>query len=186
MHLSTIITSIYNIPNASLDKIVQLSEEIKYPKKYLISEEGTIKNSTYFLSKGLVRAFSTINGKETTFWIGTEGHVICSMRNYVENKPSYESIETLENCLLYKINNLSLEKLFLEDIHIANWGRKFIEKEIIKTENQLIFQLFHSGRERYQYLLKNHPELLQRVPLGIIASYLGMSQVSLSRIRANK
>lgn len=186
MQLSSIITSIYSIPDSSIEKIIERCEKVKYPKKHLLSREGTIENSIYFLSKGLVRAFSTLNGEETTFWIGTEGQIICSIRNYVEKKPSYESIETLEDCLLYKINNEQLEKLYLKDIYIANWGRKFIEHEIIKTESQLISQLFYSAKERYQYLLKENPKLLQRVPLHIIASYLGMTQVSLSRIRAEK
>ncbi|MEG2100855.1 MAG: Crp/Fnr family transcriptional regulator, partial [Flavobacterium sp.] len=77
-----------------------------------------------------------------------------------------------------------LQKLFEIDIHIANWGRKFAEKELIKTEERLISHQFSNATERYLELLQNNPQLIQRVQLGYIASYLGISQVSLSRIRA--
>ena len=80
---------------------------------------------------------------------------------------------------------ISLNHLFSEDIHIANWGRKFAEQELMKTEKRLIAQQFKTATERYQDLIDNSPELLQRVQLSYIASYLGITQVSLSRIRAN-
>ena len=71
-----------------------------------------------------------------------------------------------------------------KDIHIANWGRKFAERECIKSEQLFISRQFKTSLERYQDLIADYPDILQRVPLGIIASYLGISQVSLSRIRA--
>jgi len=78
----------------------------------------------------------------------------------------------------------NLRTLFEEDIHIANWGRKFAEQELIKVEERLIFRQCRTAMERYKELIATDPELLQRVQLGHIASYLGMTQVSLSRIRA--
>lgn len=76
-----------------------------------------------------------------------------------------------------------MENLFRKNIEIANWGRSFLGKEIMKVENRLIEYQFANASERYEALMKNKPKLLQRVPLGIIASYLGITQVSLSRIR---
>ena len=77
-----------------------------------------------------------------------------------------------------------LARLFQEDIHIANWGRKFAETEFLQTEEKFIPLLFTSAAERYEVLLKNNPELLQRIPLECLATYLGITPVSLSRIRA--
>jgi CRP-like cAMP-binding protein len=78
-----------------------------------------------------------------------------------------------------------LQQLFETDIAMANWGRRFAEKELIKTEERLISRQFRTATERYQELMQQQPGLLQRVSLGHIASYLGITQVSLSRIRAD-
>ena len=106
------------------------------------------------------------------------------MRSYVEELPGYEDIELLEACELYELKTEQLQHLFEEDIHIANWGRKFAEQELIKTEERLIQRQFRTASDRYKELLLNHPDLIQRIQLGHIASYLGITQVSLSRIRA--
>ncbi|WP_317044435.1 hypothetical protein [Olleya sp. 1-3] len=91
----------------------------------------------------------------------------------------------MEECELYELKTEKLQDLFLEDIKIANWGRKFSELELIKSEKRLIALQFNTATQRYLALLKNYPSILQRVPLAHIASYLGITQVSLSRIRAN-
>jgi CRP-like cAMP-binding protein len=106
------------------------------------------------------------------------------MKSYVEDKPGYESIELLEDCDLYRMETESLRKLFNEDIHIANWGRKLAEAEMIKSEELIISRQFKTSLERYKDIMAYQPELLKRVQLGYIASYLGITQVSLSRIRA--
>ncbi|MCK7555759.1 hypothetical protein MKQ70_12315 [Chitinophaga sedimenti] len=107
------------------------------------------------------------------------------MRSYVDNKKGYEDVQLLEDSDLYKLDLADLRALFEVNIDIANWGRKFVEQELIKVEERLISRQFKTARERYLDLLKDHPNLLQRVQLGHIASYLGITQVSLSRIRAD-
>jgi len=87
---------------------------------------------------------------------------------------------------LFKLNAAKLQELLKEDIHIANWARRFAELELIKTEERFIARQFKTAKERYEDLVKNHPELLMRIQLGHIASYLGITQVSLSRIRAER
>jgi len=88
--------------------------------------------------------------------------------------------------IMTKINQSILNQLLTSDIHIANWARKMAELELIKTEKRLIDIQFKKASDRYEDLINHRPDLFQRVPLGIIASYLGISQVSLSRIRATQ
>ena len=107
-----------------------------------------------------------------------------SLKSYVNGQPGYETVECLEDTSLYVLRRDALEKLFLEDINIANWGRKFAEIEFLSTEEKFIPMLFTTASERYRDLLKNRPELLQRVSLECLASYLGITAQSLSRIRA--
>ena len=105
-------------------------------------------------------------------------------KSYVNNQQGYESMELMENSVLYLLKRKDLHELFKEDIHIANWGRKFAESEFLQTEERLISLLFTTASERYMKLIQNNPELLQRMPLECLASYLGITPVSLSRIRA--
>ena len=107
------------------------------------------------------------------------------MKSYVDSHQNYENIHLLEDSILYRLEISALRELFETDIHIANWGRKLAEKELVKTEELFISRQFRTASQRYLELLKEQPEILQRVQLGYIASYLGITQVSLSRIRSD-
>lgn len=184
MQIEDILDKIYPLPESSKSRLCACIEEVTFQKGHMLMQADKIEPSIYFIRKGIVRAYADIDGNEITFWFGKEGEAVLSMRSYVENKKSYEYIELLENSTFYKLNTHHLQAFFQEDIHMANWGRKLAEKELIATEERLIARQFKTASQRYKELMEQHPELLQRVQLGHIASYLGITQVSLSRIRA--
>ncbi|MNP97120.1 Cyclic nucleotide-binding domain protein [compost metagenome] len=183
MDISKILDYIHELPEQSKFALQNNVTEIAFSKGHILLKANKVESNIYFIKKGLVRAYVE-RDNEVTFWFGKEGETVISMKSYVEDQPGYETIELLEDCELYELKTENLRKLFNEDVHIANWGRKFAEKELIKTEERLISKQFKNASERYLELMKDHPELLQRVQLGHIASYLGITQVSLSRIRA--
>lgn len=90
----------------------------------------------------------------------------------------------MEDSDFYVLKRKKLQELFAEDLHIANWGRRYAEIELLATEQRLISMLSAIASERYRQLMENEPDLLQRLPLGSIATYLGVTQTSLSRIRS--
>lgn len=137
-----------------------------------------------FIKQGIVRAYTSVDGKEITFWVGKEGATLVSMKGYVNDEPGYETMELMEDSVLYVLKRKKLKELFSEDLHIANWGRRYAEMELLATEERLISMLSAIASERYKELLEKEPDLLQRLPLGSIATYLGITQASLSRIRA--
>lgn len=184
MNIDTIIEQIYPLPQGSQKQLLLRFSEVKFPKGYLLMKTDKAEHSVYFIKKGIVRAYALQEDHEVTFWFGKEGDTVLSMKSYIEQNPGYENIELLEDCDLYKISISDLQKLYQQDIHITNWGRKIAEKELIKTEERLISRQFKTATERYQQLLKEQSDILQRVSLGLVASYLGITQVSLSRIRA--
>ncbi|WP_210149187.1 Crp/Fnr family transcriptional regulator [Chryseobacterium scophthalmum] len=184
MNIKEIIDTIYSLPQASKDSLVQHISEVSYPKGFCLMEANKVIPYIYFLKKGIVRAYASTENNDITFWFGTEGEPVVSMKSYVDEKPGYENIELLEDCEFYRLETEKLKNLYHEDIHIANWGRKFAERELVKTEELIISRQYKTALERYKDLLKEKPYLLQRVQLGHIASYLGITQVSLSRIRA--
>ena len=138
----------------------------------------------YFIKSGVARAYNQSDSTDVTFWFGMEGSSVMSYNSYMKGTPGYESIELLESSELYQIDYPDLERLYTTDIEIANWGRKLVEKEIIRVEERLISRLLLNAGDRYRELMRDQPALLQRVQLSHIASYLGITPVSLSRIRA--
>ena len=171
MDIKEIINQRYAMPDASLDKLRQCLTEVSYPKGFQVLEYGKIEKDIFFIKKGIVRAYTSVEGKEITFWVGND-------------EPGYETMELMEDSVLYVLKRKKLKELFSEDLHIANWGRRYAEMELLATEERLISMLSAVASERYHELLEKEPDLLQRLPLGSIATYLGITQASLSRIRA--
>lgn len=184
MNIDQILDKVYPLPSSSKRSLKESIEEVSFSKNFSLMEADKIVHYIYFIKKGIVRAYATKEEKDITFWFGSEGEPVVSMKSYVEDKPGYENIELLEDCNLYKLETSTLKILFNKDIHIANWGRKFAEKELLRTEELIISRQFKTALERYKDLMRDKPDLLKRVQLGHIASYLGITQVSLSRIRA--
>lgn len=176
----------YQLPEESQGKLRELLQVVRLPKGHHLFQAGRVERYIYFIRKGLARAFCLKQGKEVTFWFGMEGDVLLSYYSYTAGKPGYEDVELLEDSELYQLSLQSLQNLYKTDIAIANLGRKLAESELVKTEERLIAQKFKTAAERYQDLLDQYPQLLQRVQLGHIASFLNISQVTLSRIRSGR
>ncbi|MEL0645630.1 Crp/Fnr family transcriptional regulator [Olleya sp. Ti.3.14] len=185
MELNQIIDNIHPLSTTSKNLIKESIIETKFTKGHILFKADKIENSIYFIKKGIARAYAYSEDNQITFWFGQEGDPIVSMQSYVNNQKGYEDVELLEDCELYELKTEKLQELFLKDIQIANWGRKFSELELIKSEKRLIALQFNTATDRYLSLIKNYPSILLRVQLSHIASYLGITQVSLSRIRAN-
>ncbi len=184
MDINRIIDSIHPLPDRTRLVLTGIISEITYPKGYLLLKADKVEPNIYFLKRGIVRAYADGTDHEITFWFGKEGDPVISMKSYVADERGYEYVELLEQCDLYEIKTRQLRELFQEDIYVANWGRKLAERELVKTEERLISRQFKTASERYSELISHHPHLLQRVQLSYIASYLGITQASLSRIRA--
>ncbi len=184
MTLSDILQATYPLPSASLGKLLDLAAYVELPQGTVLFRDDTLASHIYILQHGLARAYAQRADREVTFWFSFEGAVLVSIRGYTEQAVSYETIELLEDSGLYRIPMLALQQLYQTDVHLANWGRVMVERVWLQTEQQLIARQFRTAEERYADLLHQRPHLLQRVALGHIASYLGITQVTLSRVRA--
>ncbi|MCL7987791.1 Crp/Fnr family transcriptional regulator [Sphingobacterium sp. lm-10] len=178
-----ILEKIYPLPPESIARLKEKITLINLKKGHLLMRADRLEKHLYLIKKGVVRAYADSEKGEITFWFGQEGEAILSMASYVMDIPSYENIALIEDCTLYQIAKFDLQELYKSDIHLANWGRKLAEYELIKAERRAISRELRSATDRYQTLLSEHPRLIQRIPLKFIASYLGVTQVSLSRIR---
>lgn len=182
--VSAILSSVVPLPSGSLRKLLDMALVQEYPRGYLLFREGRKNRDVYFVADGLARVYYLCDATEVNLLFGIEGELLVSLKSYVENEPGYENIELLEPCKLIKLEYTALQHLYESDTAIANWGRKLAERALIETEERLMSRQFKTATQRYKELIEKYPYLLQRVQLGHIASYLGVSQVTLSRIRA--
>lgn len=138
----------------------------------------------YFVKFGVVRAFYHRDGKDVTAHIAIDQGAITAIDSFIQRKPSRYNIESLEDSTLIVLNYRELTQFLLENPQHERTARVFLEKIYIDLAERIESLLFHTAQERYEKLVKQNPSIVQRVNLGHIASYLGISQETLSRVRA--
>ena len=153
------------------------------PKRCKLAAEGKVAKELYFIVKGLVRLYYTKNGEEITGYIFKEHLFASSYDSFLRQVPSIQTLETLEDCDLLVIGYARLQQLYDELPHMHIVARKVAEQRFINAQMILSSFILDSPEERYRKFEKQHGDLLLRVPHHIIASYLGITPVSLSRIR---
>jgi CRP-like cAMP-binding protein len=155
------------------------------PKTILV-HEGTVCDKMFFIDKGCVRAWYNANGQAITLQFFFEGESVTSLESFLNETPSTIYIETLETCEVSVVNRADFLKLIETDINVKDWFYKTAISKLFTHTNRLLSLLKDKPFDRYQLLLKENPEMLQRIPQHYIASYLGITAVSLSRIRNRK
>ena len=138
----------------------------------------------FFIESGLVRGYYFSEEKEITNWFALEEEFATNFYAFITNKTSFENIQALEDCSLTKISYSALQNLYIKFPETERIGRIITENYYIKLEERILNIQFKTAKERYQKLAKTKPAILQRASLGQIASYLGITQETLSRIRA--
>ncbi len=145
-------------------------------------KKGQINGGVYILEKGILRFYYENNQKEITTWFCSENMVAFSS-SFFFHIPSFENIQVLEDSSVYYIAGDTLNKLYKENEQINTIGRKLSEEYCFEFEHRVASLQTQTALERYEYLMEQSPEIFQRVSLGYIASYLAVSQETLSRIR---
>ncbi|WP_020600482.1 Crp/Fnr family transcriptional regulator [Spirosoma panaciterrae] len=156
------------------------------PKGYVLLEHGKICRHLYMLEKGFARGYYTQDGRDISLWFAFEGDILASYYSFVTLKPSYTTIEILEDSTIAGVSYDQLNELYRNYPEFNLIGRLMTEKYFIELEERTLSFQFQSASERYHQLIEKHPQLLQKASLGHIASFLGISQETLSRIRAKK
>lgn len=155
---------------------------VHYDRKHVLVREGQRHDFTYFIVRGGVRSYYLKDGLEVNTWFAFEEDIVGSLYGYQE-RPSRETIELLEESTLIAINLRTLRPLVHTHIGISRFVGGIVEEYAQFLEDRLYFLQHMSAAERYAHLLAYEPLALQRVPLTYIASYLGVSRETLSRLR---
>lgn len=179
------INEIFKVNENALGNLTSRLRPTEIPKRTILIEPNRRNDNIYFIEKGIARSYNLIDGKEITSWFSKEGELTYSTNSFYGKTEGYENemVQVLEDSLLYYIPIIELEKLCAEYTDIANWLRILHQKAFVEMERRLIYRLYMSAEERYKDFSEKNPDMFQRVNLGYIASYLGMSHVTLCALR---
>jgi len=176
----------FGITKENAQKITPLFYESELKKGDYFLKRGQYCEKFSFIKSGYIRIFSEYNGKEVTQWISSKNYFVTDVQSFIFKQRARWNIEALTDCELYTINksNYNLLKSYLN-----NWDeieKQFIASCFVVLENRVFDHLSLNTEERYNIFFKNNKELINQVPLQYIASMLGMSPETLSRIRSKK
>lgn len=187
-------TPVYSRLNSVVSHMVKLSaaeqqafnEAFIYrsvPKKFRLVSVGDVSREAYFINKGAARLFFEKEGEEISANFMFENNFIASLESFLLQCPSRQAIDTLEDCELLVLSKHKLDEL-IKAMPVFNLFSKAIaEQAFILLQRRASSFILDSPEERYLNMLQQRPEILERVPQHMIASYLGITPVSLSRIR---
>lgn len=150
--------------------------------EYLLTQ-GKICNRIAFIERGLFRLFYLHDGKEVTTCFCKENTITCSYQSMLTQQPSDLAIQAIEDSKVISFSYQNLQKLYQTDLFWQQVGRLAAENEFMIAECYNRFLNDLTAQERYLQILETDPELLQRVPLNYLATYLQITPETLSRIR---
>jgi CRP-like cAMP-binding protein len=186
LELLSFLNSIHPLSDGLKEFLSAQLVRIDVAKKKFILRQGHICENIYFVEKGLVRCFYVKDEKEISSWFMAEGDVIASVESFFNQTTSYESIQALEDCTLYYLSYKEMQYAYREFPEFNVIGRVLVERYYKLSEQRLYSLRMQRAFEKYHYLLENFPQLIQRVPSKYLASYLSITEETLSRMRALK
>ena len=186
MNITDFLISLVPFSHDELNDILSHFEKEYVQKNQILIKEGQVCHKLYFVDQGLGRSYYLKeDGKEVTQWFFGVGNFMSSADSFFKQSPSFYYLEILEDAMLYSISHEKMEILLAKYHKMEKFTRLLSIEMLTKIVHKLNAIQFQTARERYDYMLSEYPDIAHRVPLGHIASYLGMTQETLSRIRRN-
>ncbi|HEX6181617.1 MAG TPA: Crp/Fnr family transcriptional regulator [Chitinophagaceae bacterium] len=165
------------------DRLSKDLEIIEVSKKEILLREGDRADYLWVLLSGMLRSYYIRDGIEITNRFMKENHIVVSVNSFYARRPGYEFIEAMEPSTLARIHYNTLQQLYKDFIEFNYTARILTEHYFSSSEERLYLLRKQKAEDRYHYFMENNSDLLNRVPLGHIASFLGMNLETLSRIR---
>lgn len=182
--LLSAINAIHPISGEVTERLKEGFEIVTTRPKQLLIKEGDTCNHIYLLLDGLVRMYYIKEDEEVcSLFFFERDHLFTVPNSFYSRRPGYQFIETLEASTLARISYDKLQHLYKTYPELNFIGRVITENYFVKSEERLYLLRKRNAEERYAYIMENYPVLLQKMPLKYIASYLGITLETLSRIR---
>lgn len=184
-HLRNYILRTIQISNEEIEVILSYFHTISVEKNEFLVLQGQISQRIHFICSGCLRFFFTNEeGQEATRYIAFENNFATALCSFISGNPSLEYLQALENSEVLYISQKDFN--YLIEI-MPNWEkfyRHYLEKAYVNNSNKLMSLLTLNATERYRQLLQQNPKIVQRLPNKMVASYLNISQETLSRIKS--
>lgn len=171
------------ISSQSLDILTNLLVPIRVLRGTTVLSEGEVCKYIYYIDRGLIRQYYIKSGKILTEHIGYEGSIIMCIESLFNHEPSRLSVEALEPCTLYALPYDEMIMVAHSSFEFCNLLMSIYKESLILSQQKADALRFSSAKERYKRTLSEHPEIIRRAPLHIVASYLQMTPETLSRVR---
>jgi CRP/FNR family transcriptional regulator, anaerobic regulatory protein len=185
-NLYQFLNSVYPISaNLKMELEKRLVEKEVKKKEFLL-QEGEVCNNIYFIESGFFKSFHLREGKEIVQWFMKTNDVIISVNSFYNQVASYEFIQATEDAVVHYISYESLQYLYKNFIEFNFTGRQLTQHYYALSEQRLYGMRKQNAEERYNFLLNTHPEIIQNASRTDIASYLGISLETLSRMKKKK
>lgn len=155
----------------------------KFQKGSVLLSEEDVATEIYIVTEGALRLWHNDEGRDITLQFFFENQMVSSFESFYLGQPSGFSIEAIEDTTVLKLSKQNFDEIKRKYPTIESSITRFICERFIEYRNIFFSQIQHSPEQRYQELAKNDPEVINRVPLHFVASFLGITSVSLSRIR---
>lgn len=167
-----------------LDEIFKAHEKVYFQKGDFILEEGKTANEYYIIENGLARSFvNDFNGNEVTTHFFVDNEVVIEVSSLFQRIPTQENIVCITDCECWKLDFEVFQDLFHKIPNLREWGRSWMSQQLFAYKQRSVEMFTLSATKRYLNLLEQKPQVVQFAPLKQIASYLGVTDTSLSRIR---
>ena len=181
--MKDIIRSYLDFSDENYELLLGIANEKTIQKNQILLYQNTPINKILFIKKGLLRGYKIIDGKDYTHHFYFENWFATDLFSYLNDKPSQLYIESIEETTYYEFKKGDLLNLYKQSHQIESLGRIIAEKAFLLTVEKLADLQLLNLNEKYKALIKRNPALFQRVPQKYIASYMGVSEQSLSRIK---
>ena len=182
--LINVLNHFHPLSESIIDYLHKHVVPIKAQKGEILSEAGSICENVYFIVKGVIRGYIVDNSKDVTTWISSENELVTSIYSLDTEDPAPENIEALEDCQLLTMTTNALKDLYSvhKDFNIN--GRKLLQQYYRDAESRAFIIRVSRAEDKYERFLQLYSNLANRVLLKHIASFLGITLETLSRIRS--
>lgn len=186
MYTLEVLSKFIRIDDDIKDFLLQNLTTVDVDKGAVIRHAQAVDRNIYFVEKGLLRTFYLEDGKDITLSFIKENGFVASKESLFLNLPSPNTMEVLENATISYLNYEVLQKFADTSISVSRLMVYVLGVLAINTEKRIYALQYLTARQRYHQLMTDDPDIILRAPLGMLASYLGMTQETLSRIRKEK
>ncbi len=161
----------------------QFCKTERFEKGDFLTKTGQVVNKLYYMHKGCILIGTTQTGEEKIIEFFLDGDIFTDFHSYLHETPAYSYMRVLENSVIISIQKSDFEKVLKQSHNFERFGRKFLEERLLAGLINFQNNAMLSNEERYLRLMRKRPDLIQRVPQYLIALYLGLTPVGLSKIR---